>query len=83
MIKLTFLGDVMCKAEMVTAYKTDSGYNFDTIFEKMKDYFNESDYGDSIHPMNLRRAPLNQEYILLRLLIIIALTEGRKELNQL
>lgn len=44
MIKLTFLGDVMCKAEMVTAYKTDSGYNFDTIFEKMKDYFNESDY---------------------------------------
>lgn len=44
MIKLTFLGDVMCKAEMVTAYKTDSGYNFDTIFENMKDYFNESDY---------------------------------------
>lgn len=44
MTKLTFLGDVMCKAQMISAFKTEYGYNFDEIFEKMKSYFKESDY---------------------------------------
>lgn len=99
MIKLTFLGDVMCKAEMVTAYKTDSGYNFDTIFEKMKDYFNESDYvlSNMETPISFDNSNLTDEQWRFNspyefaesafksgiLLIIIALTEGRKELNQL
>lgn len=44
MVKLTFLGDVMCKAQMIPAYKTLDGYNFDSIFEKMSEYFDNSDY---------------------------------------
>lgn len=44
MTKLTFLGDIMCKAQMIPAYKTQEGYNFDSIFIKMQDYFKESDY---------------------------------------
>ena len=44
MIKLTFLGDVMCKSQIITACKTEGGYNFDLIFENMKEYFSESDY---------------------------------------
>lgn len=44
MTKLTFLGDVMCKSQMIPAFKTLTGYDFDTIFVKMKDYFDKSDY---------------------------------------
>ena len=44
MTKLTFLGDVMCEAEMISAYKIGNVYNFDSIFERMKEYFNQSDY---------------------------------------
>lgn len=44
MVKLTFLGDTMCKPQMLETYKTDNGYNFDSIFVKMKDYFKNSDY---------------------------------------
>ena len=44
MIKLTFVGDIMCKKQILEAYKIKSGYNFSEIFEKMKDEFKNSDF---------------------------------------
>lgn len=44
MIRLTFLGDVMCKSQTISAYKTLDGYNFNVIFDKMKSYFDKSNY---------------------------------------
>ena len=43
MIKLTFLGDIMCKKELIEAFKVPEGYNFHAIFEKMEEYFRKSD----------------------------------------
>lgn len=46
MIKLTFAGDVMCKPQMITEYAlaNDKNYNFDSIFEDVKDLINDSDF---------------------------------------
>ncbi len=44
MIKLTFLGDVMCKQEMIAAHRKKDGYDFDLVFQKMSGYFETSDY---------------------------------------
>jgi poly-gamma-glutamate synthesis protein (capsule biosynthesis protein) len=44
-VKLTFLGDVMCKAQMLPAYQKEDGtYNFESIFEGMKAYFSMSNF---------------------------------------
>ena len=43
MIKLTFLGDIMCKKEILDAFKINKGYDFHEIFDKMEEYFNTSD----------------------------------------
>lgn len=44
MIKLTFLGDIMCKSELMEAFRTDGGFDFSELFSGMKDYFSKSDY---------------------------------------
>lgn len=45
LVKLTFLGDIMCKDDMISAYQNDNGqYNFDMLFEDMKSYFLGSDF---------------------------------------
>lgn len=43
MIRLTFIGDIMCKKELVKAFKTGNTYDFHEIFEKMEKDFAESD----------------------------------------
>lgn len=42
MIKLTFLGDIMCKQELLEVYKNKNEYDFSEIFCKMKNYFEKS-----------------------------------------
>lgn len=42
MIKLTFIGDIMCKQEMLNAFRNGNTYDFHEIFEKMKEDFSKS-----------------------------------------
>lgn len=43
-IRITFIGDVMCKARMLAAYGDGAeGYDFAPLFERMAPYFAESD----------------------------------------
>lgn len=43
-IKVTFVGDIMCKGEMLPAYSSkDGGFDFSPLFARMKPYFSESD----------------------------------------
>lgn len=43
-IRVTFVGDVMCKAQMLAAYGDGAGgYDFAPLFERMTPYFAESD----------------------------------------
>ena len=44
-VKLTFLGDIMCKAEMLPAFENaGEGYCFDSLFAQMKPLFKTADY---------------------------------------
>ena len=43
MIKITFLGDIMCKQEMLNAFRNENNYDFHEIFEKIKKDFSNSD----------------------------------------
>lgn len=45
LIKVTFVGDVMCKAQMLGAYPDTGGssYDFSPLFARMEPYFAESD----------------------------------------
>lgn len=43
MIKLTFIGDIMCKKQMLSTYQKKGKYNFTEVFENMKEYFQKSD----------------------------------------
>ena len=43
MIKITFLGDIMCKQEMLKAFRNENNYDFHEIFEKIKKDFSNSD----------------------------------------
>lgn len=60
--KLTFLGDVMCKAEMLDAYKIDGKYNFFSIFAKLKPFLEDSDYvfANLETPISLNNADLSK-----------------------
>lgn len=46
MIKLTFLGDIMCKKELIEAFKVNNGYDFHEIFVKMENYFQKSGFNN-------------------------------------
>lgn len=43
LIKITCLGDIMCQGPCIEAYKAESGYDFRSVFEEMKEYFAGSD----------------------------------------
>lgn len=44
-IKLTFVGDIMCESDQITAHKSgEDNYNFDEVFSGVRHYFDESDY---------------------------------------
>lgn len=44
-IKISFTGDVMCEAVQIQAhYKKGQGYEFNEIFNDVKEYFSKSDY---------------------------------------
>lgn len=43
-LRITFLGDLMCKADMLPAYRDDQGrYDFSCLFQHVESYFAESD----------------------------------------
>ena len=42
-IKITFLGDIMCQGPFLTAYGTESGYDFSPVFQEMKKTFSQAD----------------------------------------
>lgn len=43
-VRVTFVGDVMCKAQMLYAYRDSAGgYDFSPLFERMVPYFAKSD----------------------------------------
>ena len=43
-LRITFLGDLMCKAVMLPAYRDDQGrYDFSSLFQHMESYFAGSD----------------------------------------
>lgn len=44
MIKLSFLGDIMCKATMIKSYKVNDKYDFSSIFSEVKSLLATSDY---------------------------------------
>ena len=45
LLKLTFTGDIMLPNEIIDTYKTENNnFNFDSIFQDVKSYFNDSDY---------------------------------------
>ena len=45
MIKISFLGDIMCEPLMLkAAEKADGSYDFSGVFSNVKDLFSESDY---------------------------------------
>lgn len=44
-MKLTFLGDIMCKASMLSSYKnSDGGYDFSSIFENVIELLKKSSF---------------------------------------
>lgn len=43
-LKLTFVGDIMCEPLMMKAAKQKNGYNFDFVFDNVKELFLESDF---------------------------------------
>lgn len=43
-IKLTFVGDVMCNREMIGMFRQDNSFEFNYLFEDIKEYLSESDY---------------------------------------
>lgn len=64
LIKLTFIGDIMCKADMVDWYKDENGnYDFSGVFEGMKKYFAGSDLvlGNLETPISVDSAELTKE----------------------
>lgn len=63
MIKLTFVGDIMCKRELVQAYKVGNKYDFSEIFEEMSCYFEESDlvFGNLETPISFDNKDLTCE----------------------
>ena len=63
-IKLTFVGDIMCKAEMVDCYRDETGnYDFSGVFEGMKKYFTDADLvlGNMETPISVNSAELTKE----------------------
>ncbi len=43
-IKISFIGDIMCEKPLLKTARKHGGYNFDPVFEQVKDLFQESDY---------------------------------------
>lgn len=44
MIKISFLGDIMCQKELVSAYQTQDGYDFSDVFSSIHPLLKQSDY---------------------------------------
>ena len=42
--KITIIGDIMCEPRLLKASKSKGHYNFDGVFQNVKDLFKESDY---------------------------------------
>lgn len=63
MTKLTFLGDIMCKSEMICNYKNNENYNFDGIFKRVKGYLEKSDFvfGNLETPISINNENLTNE----------------------
>ena len=44
LIRITFIGDIMCERPLLKAYFINKGYDFRPVFEATKKLFNESDF---------------------------------------
>ena len=44
LIRITFVGDIMCERPLLKAYFMNKGYDFRPVFEATKKLFNESDF---------------------------------------
>lgn len=44
LVRITFLGDIMCEGKMLDGFKTNGGFDFTLAFEPMKSYFRNSNY---------------------------------------
>lgn len=44
LIRITFVGDIMCERPLLKAYFMNKEYDFRPIFEATKKLFNESDF---------------------------------------
>lgn len=63
MIKCTFLGDIMCKAELIDAFDNNNKYDFSPMFAKMKNIFSQSDFvmGNLETPISFDNSGLTDE----------------------
>lgn len=63
MIKCTFLGDIMCKAELISAFATSNGYDFSPMFSDVRDMISESDFimGNLETPISFDNSDLTRE----------------------
>ena len=61
--KITFVGDIMCVGDMLDPFSTAEGYNFDFIFQDIKQLFLESDFvcGNLETPISLTSQDLTHE----------------------
>lgn len=42
-IKCTFLGDVMCKSELIEAFRSETGFDFQDMFLIVSPFLKQSD----------------------------------------
>ena len=63
MIKCTFLGDIMCKAELIDAFDNNHKYDFSPMFARMKHIFSQSDFvmGNLETPISFDNSGLTDE----------------------
>lgn len=60
MIKISFLGDIMCQKELIEAYQTKEGFDFSDVFEHICPLLKQSDYviGNMETPISIDNSDL-------------------------
>lgn len=62
-IKCTFLGDVMCKSELIEAFRSETGFDFQDMFSKVSPFLKQSDlvFANLETPISLDNSDLTTE----------------------
>lgn len=63
MLKCTFLGDIMCTQEILQAFRNDTQFKFDELFDPVRKLFDESDFvmGNLESPISYDNTNLTSE----------------------